>query len=119
MCALSQILIGAVWIFRGLYSKLLHGIPRHQLIVAKVLGEKIACPATKAIGVLEVLLGLWVLSGSVPIPCAVVQTLAIVSMNTIEIALARELLISALGMVILNLGFLALIWRWATTSPVR
>jgi hypothetical protein len=34
-------------------------------------------------------------------------------MNALEIRLAKEILISALGMVILNLGFLALVWHWA------
>jgi hypothetical protein len=38
-------------------------------------------------------------------------------MNTLEICLADELLISAAGMVILNLGFLTLGWYWALYSP--
>ena len=45
------------------------------------------------------------------------QTAAIVAMNSLEIFLARELLISALGMVILNLGFLSLVWHWALLAP--
>ena len=43
--------------------------------------------------------------------------MAIVAMNTLEIILAEELLISAAGMVVLNLGFLVLIWRWALYVP--
>ncbi len=108
-----QILIGSVWIFHGLYNKLLHGIPRHRLIVGRILGEKIAVTATKTIGVLEILLGLWVFSGFAPLFCAAVQTLALVSMNTLEIVLARELLISAIGMVLLNMVFLVLVWSWS------
>jgi hypothetical protein len=38
-------------------------------------------------------------------------------MNTLEIILAEELLISAVGMVILNLGFVTLIWHWALFTP--
>jgi hypothetical protein len=49
--------------------------------------------------------------------CAVVQTAAVVAMNSLEIFLARELLISAIGMVILNLGFLSLVWHWAIFAP--
>jgi hypothetical protein len=45
-----------------------------------------------------------------------VQTAAIVGMNSLEIYLAVELLISAVGMVILNLGFLTLVWYWALCS---
>jgi hypothetical protein len=113
----SQIVIGIVWVFHGLYSKILKGIPRHQLIVGRVLGDRFAHPATKVIGCLEVLLGLWAFSGIARLECAIVQTLAIVGMNTLEIILAGDLLISAIGMVILNLGFLALIWRWALWAP--
>ncbi len=109
-----QAVIGSVWVFHGLYSKLLNGIPRHRLIVGKVLGDEVAGPATKIIGCLEVLVGVWAFSGFARADCAAAQTLAIVSMNALEIALARSLLISASGMVILNLAFLATIWRWAT-----
>jgi len=45
--------------------------------------------------------------------CAGVMTSALVAMNTLEIIIARELLISAIGMVALNLAFIAVIWWWA------
>ena len=114
----AQIVIGSVWVFHGLYSKILNGIPRHRLIVAKILGAANAGIFTKVIGLLEVLLGLWAFTGWQPVGCAVVQTAAIVGMNALEICLAGELLISAVGMVILNLGFLTLVWNWAL-YPVK
>lgn len=107
-------LIGGVWVFHGLYSKLLDGIPRHRLIVGRILGEDLASWATPTIGLAEVLLGLWAFSGWRPKTCAAVQTLAIIGMNAFEILWARDLLISAPGMVALNLGFLALVWYRAT-----
>jgi len=113
----AQIVIGSVWVFHGLYSKILTGIPRHRLIVGKILGTANAGIATKAIGLLELLLGLWAFTGWQPVGCAVVQTAAIVAMNSLEIFLARELLISAIGMVILNIGFLSLVWHWASFAP--
>lgn len=112
--AAAQMLIGIVWVFHGLYSKLLDGIPRHRQIVARVLGEKHAGLAVKAIGLGEVALGVWAFSGAERVGCATVQTAALVAMNALEIALAGDLLISALGMVALNAGFLALVWFWAT-----
>lgn len=115
----AQIVIGSVWVFHGLYSKILNGIPRHRLIVGKILPAANAGIATKAIGLLEVLLGLWAFTGWHPAGCAVVQTAAIVAMNTLEILLAAELLISAVGMMILNLGFLSLVWHWAIFVPQR
>jgi hypothetical protein len=110
---IAQIVIGSVWVFHGLYSKILNGIPRHRLIVGKILGVANAGVATKAIGLLEVLLGVWAFTGWQPVGCAAVQSAAIVAMNTLEILLAGELLISGIGMVILNLGFLSLVWYWA------
>lgn len=56
----------------------------------------------------------WAIAGWHPVWCASVQTAALVAMNSLEIVLARELLISAIGMVALNLIFLALVWWWAT-----
>ncbi len=70
--------------------------------------------ATKTMGLLELLLGAWAIAGWHPMWCASVQTAAIIAMNSLEILLARELLISALGMVALNFGFLCLVWWWAT-----
>jgi len=113
----AQIVIGSVWVFHGLYSKIFNGIPRHRLIVGKILGAENAGIATKAIGLLELLLGIWAFTGWQPVGCAVVQTAAIVAMNSSEIFLARALLISAAGMVILNLVFLSLVWHWAMFAP--
>jgi hypothetical protein len=113
----AQIGIGLVWVFHGLYSKILNGIPRHRLIVGKILRVANAEMATKGIGFLELLLGLWAFTGWQPVGCAVVQTAALVAMNTLEIILAREILISAIGMVILNVGFLSLVWLWALFAP--
>ncbi|MDB6030120.1 MAG: hypothetical protein JWM16_458 [Verrucomicrobiales bacterium] len=80
---IAQILIGSVWVFHGLYSKILNGIPRHRLIVGKILGAANAGLATKAIGLLEVLLGIWAFTGWQPVDCAGVQSAAIVAMNTL------------------------------------
>jgi hypothetical protein len=114
---IAQIVIGSVWVFHGGFSKILNGIPRHRLIVGKILGEQHAAPATKIIGWLEMLLGIWAFAGWQAPVCAAVQTLALVAMNALEIYLARELLISAVGMVILNAGFLSLVWCWAIFVP--
>ena len=108
-------LIGGVWVFHGLWSKMLGQIPRHQLIVGRILGDAWAAPATLAIGLCEIAMGIWVFTGRFRRTCATVQTLALVAMNTLEILLARDLLISAPGMVALNLAFLTLVWRWESS----
>lgn len=116
MLLAAQIVIGSIWIFHGLYSKLLRGIPRHRAIVARVLSESRADVATTVIGLAEILLGVWVFTGWQRVPCATVQTLALVAMNTLEIALAADLLISAIGMVALNSALLAMVWFWALSG---
>lgn len=113
---LAGIAIAAVWIFHGLFSKILGGLPRHQLIVARILGEEVARPGTLVIGLLEVALGVWAATGWSRKGCALFQTLALVTMNALEVFLARDLLISAPGMLALNAAFLALVWWWARAA---
>lgn len=54
------------------------------MIVARILGERYARPATKLIGCLESLLGVWAFAGIARVECAAVQTLAIGAMNSLE-----------------------------------
>lgn len=112
-----RVLIGSVWIFHGLYSKLLDGIPRHREIVGRVLGDDLAGRLTPVIGVAEILLGIWVLTARWPRTCALVQTAALVAMNALEIAFARELLISPAGMVVANLFLIGSAW-WLAARKV-
>ena len=116
---LSGTVIGGVWIFHGLYSKLLNGIPRHREIVARVVGEEFATPVTKLVGAGEIMLGFWTWSGRARKACATTQTAALVSMNTLEIARADDLLISARGMLLLNALLIATTWVWASSASNR
>lgn len=111
--------IGSVWVFHGLYSKLLNGVPRHRKIVARVVGEELATPVTKLVRVGDVFLGLWTWSGCARRACATTQTAALVSMNTLEIRRANDLLVSAPGRLILNALLLSRTWRWASSNSVR
>lgn len=104
-----RILVGSVWVFHGFYSKILDLIPRHKLIVARILGEDAAF-LTPFIGGAEVLMGLWVFSSIKPRLCALAQTCILVSMNLLEIIFAYDLLFHAPGMVALNAIFLGAAW---------
>ena len=88
-------------------------VPRHRMIVASVLGEEIAGPVTVSIGVAEAAIGLWILSGFYPRTCAAVQTVAIASMNVLELCFSRHLLLAPIPMVFANLVFLAIVWYGA------
>lgn len=105
-----RLTIGGVWAFHGVYSKILEGIPRHRLIVARVLGPDVAGPITILIGIGEVLIAIWLVSGKFPRLCALFQTLVLAAMNFLEIRLANDLLLSAPGMVFLNVILLSTVW---------
>jgi hypothetical protein len=88
-----NILIASVWIFSGLFCKLLNFVPRHKMIVARILGEDLAAIATNTIGVLEILMGVWVLSKIKARFCALTQIVLVATMNIMEIILAPDLLL--------------------------
>ena len=93
--------IAFVWLINGLFCKLLNLVPRHQLIVARILGEEHAAIITRAIGVLEILMAVWILTGIRSRLCAIVQAVIIASMNTIEFVLAPDLLLFGHGNAIM------------------
>ena len=103
----------SVWILFGLVFKVLNVVPRHQIIVATVLGDAVAGPVTLVIGVAETAMGIWILSRWRPRTCALAQTIAIVSMNALELTLAKEHLLAPLMMVCANSVFLAVGWYLA------
>jgi hypothetical protein len=106
----ARVLVAAVWLVFGLVFKLLRALPRHERIVARILGARVAPVLTRCIGVGEVLVGLWMMSGIGLQWCALFQTALILTMNGIELRLARDLLLSPRAMIMANLCLLALAW---------
>jgi hypothetical protein len=64
----------------------------------------------KALGVVEVALGLWALSGVAPLPCALAQTVLLVTLNANGLLWARHIIHDPAGMVVKNFAFLVLGW---------
>ncbi|MES2731339.1 MAG: DoxX-like family protein [Bacteroidota bacterium] len=56
-------LIAAVWLANGLFCKVLNLVPRHQLIVGRILGEEHAGLLIKVISVSEIMMAVWIVSG--------------------------------------------------------
>ena len=52
-----------VWIANGLFCKVLNLVPRHELIVTRILGVSHAHLLTKAIGISEIIMAVWIASG--------------------------------------------------------
>lgn len=85
--------IALIWIVNGLICKVLHLVPRHEQIVARILGASVAPVLTVLIGLGEVALGLWVLAGKYTRQTAWIQMLLIGTMNILEFTLAPDLLL--------------------------
>jgi len=85
--------IATVWIINGFFCKALNLVPRHQLIVSRILGAEHAAIFTKAIGIAEVCMALWILSFRKSRLCAITQLAIVATMNTLEFFLAPDLLL--------------------------
>jgi len=114
-----RILAAGVWCGFGSVFKVIGAVPRHQEIVAAVLGPDIAPLITVVIGLAETALGLWFLIGFLPRTCAIFQTATIISMNGLELIYARSLLLAPVPMVVLNAVFLALVWYAVLASAEK
>jgi hypothetical protein len=101
--------IALVWLVNGLYCKLLNLVPRHQQIVARILGEEYAALITKTIGILEILMAVWIISRVKSRWCALVQVIVIALMNIIEFILAPDLLLFGRTNVIVAAFFISVI----------
>jgi len=93
MNQLLRYLIALVWLVNGLFCKLLMLVPRHEAIVARILGPAHAGVLTRLIGLGEIGIALWVASGIQSRWCALVQIGLVLSMNTLEAILAPDLLL--------------------------
>jgi hypothetical protein len=88
-----RVSFAVVWFVNGFYCKILGLIPRHEFIVAKILGFKYAETLTLAIGFGEVLMGFWILGGYKAKFNAVTQIVLVLLMNILEVILVPELLL--------------------------
>ena len=107
---LVTVLIASVWIGFGLLCKVLHFVPRHEEIVARILGEAHAGLMTRGIGMLEMLLGLWVLTGLKKRLTAIVQMTLVGTMNVLETLLAPDLLLWGRFNALFAVAFISVIY---------
>ena len=115
---LIRLSIAAVWIYEGLWCKLLGRLPSQLAIVEEVprFTAGFATRLLRFLGIAEVLLALWVLSGIASPLCAVAQVVFLVVLNCNGLLWARKLIHDPAGMVIKNIAFLLLVWingAWA------
>jgi hypothetical protein len=85
--------IAGIWLANGLFCKVLHLVPRHELIVSAILGPTYSKALTVFIGGAETAMAIWIIIGFKTRLNAVVQILIIAGMNTLEFILVPELLL--------------------------
>ncbi len=111
--------IAMVWLINGLYCKVLNFVPRHELIVARILGEDNAQSLIRMIGLGEVFMALWIWSNWRRRACAVCQILLILTMNLIEFSLARDLLLWGPFNLVFAILFSMLVWWWGIAASSK
>jgi uncharacterized membrane protein YphA (DoxX/SURF4 family) len=104
--------VAGVWLYEGLWCKLLGGDPNQLRIVeqAPFPGPTHGKLFLKALGAVETGLGLWALSGIAPRTCAIAQTILLVTLNANGLLWSRHLIHDPAGMVVKNFAFLVLVW---------
>jgi len=85
--------IALVWLVNGLYCKVLNAVPRHQQIVAEILGSNYAQLFTQLIGFAEIVMAVWIISGYKSRLCAYLQIAVVAIMNLLEFFLVPDLLL--------------------------
>ena len=107
-----------VWLVNGVWSKILDGVPRHREIVARILGDDHSLALTQLIGIGEVALALWILSGIQWKWSCAAQVCAVALMNFIEFFLAPDLLMFGRFNSLIALAYISLV-AWTGYRPVK
>ncbi len=110
--------VAAVWLYEGLWCKLLRGEPREFEVVKAVprYGPRFGVPFLMTLGIVEVTVALWVLSGITPFLCVLTQTVLLVSLNASGLLWASDIIHDPRGMVVKNFAFLVLAWVSASLA---
>jgi uncharacterized membrane protein YphA (DoxX/SURF4 family) len=111
----ARAIVAFVWIYEGLWCKLLSGCSSHAAIIRSLpaVFARVADRLLILIGTGEVALGLWVLSGRVPRVAFWAQVLLLVIMNSGGLIWGRDVIVDPASMVIHNVVLLALAWTIA------
>jgi uncharacterized membrane protein YphA (DoxX/SURF4 family) len=109
---LIRVSVAAVWLYEGLWCKILGRVPLQLQVVTAVprLGPQFGAPFLRTLGIVEVALAAWVMSGVSPALCAMVQTALLIVLNANGLLWARHIIHDPAGMVVKNIAFLVLAW---------
>jgi uncharacterized membrane protein YphA (DoxX/SURF4 family) len=115
----ARVAVAVVWLYEGLWCKLLGGDGDQRAIVAAVplLPPALTVAALTGIGLAEVGIAAWVLTGRRVRAAAVTQTVLLVTFNVGGLLFAGDRIGDAGRMLTANAALLALVWLLATTPP--
>jgi uncharacterized membrane protein YphA (DoxX/SURF4 family) len=104
--------VALVWLYEGLWCKILGRVQSQVDVVKAVprLGPSLGAPVLKAIGIFEVALAVWVMTGISPGVCAIVESAFLIVLNANGLMWARKIIHEPAGMVVKNISFLILVW---------
>jgi hypothetical protein len=86
-------LIASVWLVNGLFCKVLNLVPRHEQIVANILCHDFARSLTVLIGLSEIVMAGWIVTGQWKRLNAITQISIVATMNVLEFILVPHLLL--------------------------
>ncbi|OLC44497.1 MAG: hypothetical protein AUH43_18635 [Acidobacteria bacterium 13_1_40CM_65_14] len=104
--------MASVWLYQGLWCKLLSRCPSHASIVSALpppFGNAAALVLTM-IGAIEVMFAIWIASGWRSRLAAMAQTMLLIVMNTGGLIWGRSAIADPFGTVLSNVILLTLIW---------
>ncbi len=118
---LLRFAVAAVWMYEGLWCKLLGGVPHQTEVVAAhpLFGAKLAARFLQVLAWVEIALAIWVVGGWLPGLAALAQTVLLVVMNANGLLFARHIIPDPAGMVVKNFGFLLLAWVVAAQATLQ
>ncbi|MGB8411689.1 MAG: DoxX-like family protein [Candidatus Binatus sp.] len=104
--------VAAVWLYEGLWCKVLGRAQLEAQVVAKVprFGPRFGQSFLKALGVIEVVLAAWVISAVYPGACATAEVALLVVLNVNGLLWSRDIIPDPAGMIVKNIAFLVLAW---------
>jgi hypothetical protein len=109
---LIRLSIALVWLYQGLWCKVLGGVPHHQAVISAVplIGPAAAPIALMVLGLVECGIAAWILSGQRMRQAAIVQTALLFAMNASGLIWAWRFIPDPIGMIVQNFAFLLLVW---------
>jgi uncharacterized membrane protein YphA (DoxX/SURF4 family) len=116
---LIRVAIALVWLYQGLWCKLLGRMPHHEAVIESVpfLDAAQAHLALLGIGGLEVVVAVWVLCGRWAFGAALAQTVLLAIINAGGVFWASAIIPDPLGMLFQNFAFVLLVWIAAREIP--